>query len=89
MPVRSWPRSVDADLSPEARLAADAFRAVGPTLAASVRGCAGGRELALAGFAVDVDVAAQLDVSEVVPVLEDGRFRDASSPGSPSTAPAR
>lgn len=68
----------DADLSPEARLAADAFRAVEARLVDAVHGCAGGLELAAAGFGEDVDVAAGLDVSAVVPVLADGRFRDGS-----------
>ena len=63
------------DLSPEAHLAADAFAAVEATLVDSVHGCAGGLELAAAGFGDDVDVAAELDVSEVVPVLGDGEFR--------------
>lgn len=68
----------DADLSPEARLAADAFRAVEARLVDALHGCAGGLELAAAGFGEDVDVAAALDVSAVVPVLADGRFRDGS-----------
>jgi 2-phosphosulfolactate phosphatase len=68
----------DADLSPEARLAADAFRAVESTLADALRTCASGRELAEAGFAEDVDVATELDVADVVPVLTDGMFRDSS-----------
>ena len=62
------------DLSPEARLAADAFRAIEPSLAASLRDCASGRELAAAGFIEDVDIAAELDASDVVPVLDDGEF---------------
>jgi 2-phosphosulfolactate phosphatase len=66
-------------LSPEARLAADAFRVVEPSLAASLRACAGGRELAEAGFAEDVDVAAELDLADVVPVLDDGEFRAVTS----------
>jgi 2-phosphosulfolactate phosphatase len=69
----------DGDLSPEARLAADAFRAVEPLLTEALHGCAGGRELADAGFAEDVDEAARLDVSHVVPVLTDGTFRDSSA----------
>jgi 2-phosphosulfolactate phosphatase len=69
----------DADLSPEARLAADAFRAVEPRLHAALQECAGGLELAQAGFADDVDVAAELDASAVVPVLTDGTFRDSSA----------
>jgi 2-phosphosulfolactate phosphatase len=69
----------DEDLSPEARLAADAFSAVQARLAAALHGCAGGRELADAGFAEDVDVAAEVDVSDVVPVLADGAFHDPSA----------
>jgi 2-phosphosulfolactate phosphatase len=65
----------DANLSPEARLAADAFRAVEADLGARLRDCASGVELAAAGFAEDVDVAAELDVSDVVPLLADGEFR--------------
>ena len=65
------------DLSPEARLAADAFLAAEATLADAVRGCASGVELTAAGFAEDVDVAAELDVSDVVPVLSDGEFAPA------------
>jgi len=65
---------LDADLSPEARLAADAFRAVEDTLAAAVHGCASGVELTAATFGEDVEVAAELDVADVVPVLEGGEF---------------
>ena len=64
----------DADLSPEARLAADAFRAVEATLTKELLDCASGRELSAAGFGEDVEVAAELDVSDVVPVLHDGEF---------------
>ena len=92
-------------LSPEALLAADAFRAVvgevvrdstapgspdrgpfvhglprpDPLLATALRDCASGRELATAGFAEDVDVAAELDASDVVPVLADGAFHDSTA----------
>ncbi len=62
------------DLSPEARVAADAFRAVESSLAAAVHGCASGLELTAATFGEDVDVAAELDVSDVVPVLADREF---------------
>ncbi|KQY57488.1 MULTISPECIES: 2-phosphosulfolactate phosphatase [unclassified Nocardioides] len=61
-------------LSPEARVAEQAFRAVEPELVGEVAACAGGRELAAKGFADDVEVASQLDVSDVVPVLTDGCF---------------
>ncbi len=65
-------------LSPEAEVACDAFRAVRPRLAERLLACAGGQELAAVGFADDVAVAAELDVSRVVPVLDavEG-FRDA------------
>jgi 2-phosphosulfolactate phosphatase len=65
---------LDADLSPEARLAAEAFRAVEDTLAAAVHGCASGLELTVATFGEDVEVAAELDVADVVPLLEGGEF---------------
>ena len=41
--------------------------------------CASGRELTEAGFVADVEIAAQRDVSEVVPVLVGESFRDAPS----------
>jgi len=63
------------DLSPEARLAVATFgAAVDGDLVRDLHACAGGRELAAAGFADDVDIAAQLDVSTVVPVLRGDAF---------------
>ena len=61
-------------LSPEARVAECAFRAVRADLGAELAACAGGVELAAAGDADDVEVAGQLDVGRVVPVLESGAF---------------
>ncbi|MDO9496338.1 MAG: 2-phosphosulfolactate phosphatase, partial [Nocardioides sp.] len=64
---------------PEAALARDAFRAVEAGLAGALHGCAGGQELAAVGFADDVQMAGELDVSEVVPLLgPDGAFRPAA-----------
>jgi len=63
------------DASPEARMAAAAFRAVEPHRAAELAACASGRELVTAGFAEDVEVAGELDVADVVPVLDGGEFR--------------
>lgn len=63
-----------AGLSPEARVAEQAFRAVADRLPADLRDCASGRELVDGGFGADVDVAAGLDVSDAVPVLRDGAF---------------
>jgi 2-phosphosulfolactate phosphatase len=63
------------DLSPEARVAEAAFRAVAGDLPAHLSACAGGLELTELGFASDVPVAAELDATEVVPVLgSDGAF---------------
>lgn len=64
-----WP-----GLSPEAAMAADAYRLVREREAAHLHACASGEELAAAGWAVDVDVAAQVGVSSTVPVLSDRGF---------------
>ncbi len=64
------------DFSPEARTAAAAFRAVEPDLRDALFACSSGQELVAAGFADDVAVAAELDASACVPVLDDGRFVD-------------
>ncbi|UUZ61027.1 2-phosphosulfolactate phosphatase [Nocardioides sp. B-3] len=61
-------------LGPEARVAERAFRAVRPEIASELAACAGGVELAAAGFADDVEVAGQLDVSGAVPVLQGEAF---------------
>jgi 2-phosphosulfolactate phosphatase len=62
--------------SPEACLAAAAYAEVRDDLATALATCASGRELAEAGFAGDVDVAATVDVSRVVPVLQGEAFVD-------------
>ncbi|GAA1964135.1 hypothetical protein GCM10009798_25330 [Nocardioides panacihumi] len=66
-----------ADLSPEATAAVAAFRAAG--LPGALLGCSSGRELVAAGFEGDVDMAAEVDVSEVVPTLVDGMFTAAAA----------
>ena len=63
--------------SPEAQAARAAYEAVAPDLSAALHACAGGQELAAIGFGADVDVAAEVGVSAVVPVLRDGVFEDA------------
>lgn len=60
------------EMSPEASAAADLFDVVRPRLVQSMRECVGARELEAMGFRSDVDVAASLNVSRVVPVLTDG-----------------
>lgn len=61
-------------ISPEARAAAEMFAAALPGLAERMRTCVSGLELASKGFGSDVDVAADLNASPVVPVLLDGAF---------------
>ena len=62
---------------PEAQAARATYEAVAPDLPAALHACAGGQELAAIGFGADVDVAAEVGVSAVVPVLRDGVFVDA------------
>jgi 2-phosphosulfolactate phosphatase len=61
------------DLSPEARLAAAAFRAA--PLPAALHEVAGGLELHAIGYGADVSLAVELDAGAVVPELVDGVFR--------------
>ncbi|MFI9642692.1 2-phosphosulfolactate phosphatase [Micromonospora sp. NPDC051925] len=64
---------VPGGLSVEAAMALAALAST-PDVPAAVRGCVSGRELIEGGFAGDVEVAVQLDVSDVVPVLRRGVF---------------
>jgi 2-phosphosulfolactate phosphatase len=68
-------------LSPEARSAAAAWRAIEATTGpgSALAGCSSGTELAEAGFSADVAIAAELDSSACVPLLSDGRFSDAGN----------
>ena len=67
------------DLSPEAAFARDAFAAVRDRVPQALRECASGRELAEAGYGDEAPYAADLDCSEVVPVLHGDEFRAATS----------
>lgn len=64
-----WP-----GLSPEAAVAADAYRLVRDREEAHLRVCASGEELVADGWGADVEVAAQVGASTVVPVLSDRGF---------------
>ena len=66
----------DGALSAEARVALAAYRATGD-LPGTLHACMSGQELAEAGFAEDVAVAAALDVDDVVPLLVSGAFTPA------------
>ncbi|WP_377641448.1 2-phosphosulfolactate phosphatase [Oryzobacter terrae] len=67
-----------ASLSPEAAVARAAWLAVRDDVTSALRACASGVELRDKGFGADVDIAAAVDVSDVVPVLVDGWFRPAT-----------
>ncbi|WP_406023283.1 2-phosphosulfolactate phosphatase [Nocardioides sp. NBC_00850] len=64
------------DLSPEAAMARDAFRAA--DLPDALHACSGGRELAAKGYADDVVVASEVDGSSVVPLLRGRSFASAT-----------
>nr|WP_296770493.1 2-phosphosulfolactate phosphatase [Rhodococcus sp. (in: high G+C Gram-positive bacteria)] len=66
-------------ISPEARVARDAWTAVSTRVATELAESASGRELIDAGFSEDVDIAAEVNSSSVVPVLESGEFTDAAA----------
>ncbi|CUR62276.1 putative 2-phosphosulfolactate phosphatase [metagenome] len=66
----------DPAVSPEVRTAIAAWQAA--TMPVDLLSCASGRELVEVGFVADVEIAAQQDVSEVVPLLVGESFRDAA-----------
>jgi 2-phosphosulfolactate phosphatase len=69
--------------TPEARAAAAAFEAAKPDLRALLMACLSGAALSERGYGEDVELAAQLNVSAVIPMLVQhrARYRDAI-PGS-------
>jgi 2-phosphosulfolactate phosphatase len=62
--------------SPEAEAASAAFEYFRGDLRGALRGCGSGKELIERGFAEDVELAAELDVSGSAPLMVDGAFRD-------------
>jgi 2-phosphosulfolactate phosphatase len=64
-------------LSAEAAVAMAAWSWVADRVRPSLEACASGRELIDGGFGVDVRIAAEVDVSDRVPVLVDGAFGNA------------
>lgn len=66
-------------MSPEALAAARLFDAMEENLTSLLRDCVGGRELASMGCPSDVEAAANLNASQVVPVLNEGHFVPVSS----------
>jgi 2-phosphosulfolactate phosphatase len=79
-------------VSPEAEVAMVAYRHVAAHIGEALRDCASGRELAEYGFPEDVDIAAEVNTSTMVPVLNGERFQPVpAGPGysSASMPPAR
>jgi 2-phosphosulfolactate phosphatase len=73
-------------LSPEAKSARAVYRQLLPTLEAELHNSISGKELKSRGFANDVTLAAQLNISKCVPRLEsDGAYRCALSPAPDAT----
>ena len=65
-----WPAETpDSSSRPEAEVAALAFRSLRP-----LELCPSGAELVERGFAGDVRIASEIDVTDVVPALVEGRF---------------
>lgn len=67
-------RRLQGSLSPEANVAVAAFESLGDRLWEQMLLCSSGRELVERGFAADVELAAALDVSEIIPVLTGEAF---------------
>ena len=68
--------------SPEAELAVAGFERFRGSLKDALFQCGSGQELVLRGFAADVELASQFDVSATAPRLSNQRFLDASRPGA-------
>lgn len=69
-----------AGFSPEAQHAAASYRAVEPGIGERLLACASGQELVAGGYADDVRLAGEVDVSSAVPVLRGEAFL-AAPPG--------
>jgi len=76
---------LDGRPSPEARAAVAASRGADPT--EQLRDCISGRELIDAGHERDVQLAAEMNVSQSAPLLHDGAFIDARSEGRSGSEP--
>jgi 2-phosphosulfolactate phosphatase len=66
---------LDLPCSPEAQVAVNAFRASEGEIEKLIGTSISGRELSDAGFASDVELAVQLNVSACAPLLRDGAYR--------------
>jgi len=66
--------ALSGTFSPEAEAARAAFRTIGAVLPRMLRDCTSGQELVDRGSGEDVRLAVELNVSEGVPVLQDGAY---------------
>ncbi len=67
-------QQLEGPRSPEASVAVAAFEDAAPRLQNRLLFCSSGRELKARGFIDDVEIAAEYDVSDVVPTLVDDAF---------------
>jgi 2-phosphosulfolactate phosphatase len=70
--------TLQAGFSVEAAVAVSVLDGV-PDVAAAVRGCGSGRELMAAGFGQDVEIAVEINRTDVVPLLHSGVFYSAGA----------
>ncbi len=75
--VHAMVRAGFGPASPEASAAAAAYGELGAGLGAALAACASGRELILDGYGSEIELAAQENVSQKVPVLVGESFRPA------------
>jgi 2-phosphosulfolactate phosphatase len=68
-----------SSLSPEAELARVGYRAIRGREREALMACASGGELTEQGFSIDVEIAAEIDLSDETPVLVNGCFVKADS----------
>jgi 2-phosphosulfolactate phosphatase len=66
---------IELPRSPEAQIARDVYRSAGHNVGDLIRASVSGRELADMGFAGDVEIALEENVSLKAPVLIDGAYR--------------
>ena len=70
--------------SPEAIAAIAVYAAAAAALLPFIAACSSGRELAMLGYGGDVEIATQLDTSDIAPVLRDGAFLSSAPPALPA-----
>ena len=70
---------LQGERSPEAQAAVDTFNVAKSQLEKRLHDCSSGYELVEMGFSNDVSLASELNVSECVPILQDGRYTMSNS----------